>query len=99
MEKEAIKLRLVDLTKRDMDLAKLMDLTIYEVSREIDWSQNKNYGVSFHVLEFYDNKPANHLHTVFRYKEADAFEILSLLLRIEKQFDKMRNAYISVEWK
>ena len=99
MEKAAIKLRLVDLTKRDMDLAKLMDLTIYEVSREIDWIQKKNYGVSFHVLEFYDNKPANHLHTVFRYKEADAFEILSLLLRIEKQFDKMRNAYISVEWK
>ena len=99
MEKEAIKLRLVDLTKRDMDLAKLMDLTIYEVSREIDWSQKKNYGVSFHVLEFYDNKPANHLHTVFRYKEADAFEILSLLLRIEKQIEKMRNAYNSVEWK
>ena len=99
MEKEDIKLRLIDLTKRDMDLSKLMDLTIYEVNRNISWDHKKHHGISFHILEFFNNKPARHLHTIHRYKEADIYEILSLLLRLEKQFDKMKNAYISVEWK
>ena len=99
MEKNIIQSRLSELSRDDVNLSRLVDLTIYEVSRVVSWEEKRNYGLSFHVLEHFDNKPEKALHTIYRYNEADIYEILSILLRLEKEFDKMRNAYISVEWK
>ena len=99
MEKNIIKSRLLELSRDDLNLSRLVDLTVYEVSRVISWEQKRNYGLSFHVLEHFGDKPEKALHTVYRYSEADIYELLSIMIRLEKQFDKMRNAYISVEWK
>ena len=99
MEKNIIKSRLLELSRNDLNLSRLVDLTVYEVSRVISWEQKQNYGLSFHVLEHFSDKPEKALHTIYRYNEADIYELLSIMIRLEKQFDKMRNAYISVEWK
>ena len=99
MEKNIIKSRLLELSRDDLNLSRLVDLTVYEVSRVVSWEQKRNYGLSFHVLEHFGDKPEKALHTVYRYSEADIYELLSIMIRLEKQFDKMRNAYISVEWK
>ena len=99
MEKNIIKSRLLELSRDDLNLSRLVDLTVYEVSRVVSWDQKRNYGLSFHVLEHFGDKPEKALHTVYRYSEADIYELLSIMIRLEKQFDKMRNAYISVEWK
>ena len=99
MEKDIIQSRLTELSRDNENLSRLTDLTIYEVSRVVSWKEKSNYGVSFYVLEHFNNKQENTVHTIHRYNEADIYEILSILLRLEKQFDKMRNAYISVEWK
>jgi hypothetical protein len=99
MEKNIIKSRLLELSRDDLNLSRLVDLTVYEVSRVVSWEQKRNYGLSFHVLEHFGDKPEKGLHTVYRYSEADIYELLSIMIRLEKQFDKMRNAYISVEWK
>jgi len=99
MEKNIIKSRLLELSRDDLNLSRLVDLTVYEVSRVISWEQKQNYGLRFHVLEHFSDKPEKALHTIYRYNEADIYELLSIMIRLEKQFDKMRNAYISVEWK
>ncbi len=99
MEKSIIQSRLSELSRDNEHLSRLADLTIYDVSRIVSWEQKSNYGVSFYVLEHFNNKPENALHPIHKYNEADIYEILSILIRLEKQFDKMRNAYISVEWK
>ena len=99
MEKNIIKSRLLELSRDDLNLSRLVDLTVYEVSRVISWEQKQNYGLNFHVLEQFSDKPEKALHTIYRYNEADIYELLSIMIRLEKQFDKMRNAYISVEWK
>ena len=82
-----------------MEISKLTDLTVYEVSRIVDWDHKNKFNVSFHIAEFFNNKPAKHQHNIYRHHEADAYEILSLLLRLEKQFDRIRNAYIKIDWK
>ncbi|HCV99597.1 MAG TPA: hypothetical protein DGJ56_09915 [Verrucomicrobiales bacterium] len=99
MEKNNIQERLSQLTKKDMEISKLTDLTVYEVSRIVDWDYKNKFSVSFYIAEFFNNKPAKHQHTIYRHYEADAYEILSLLLRLEKQFDRIRNAYIKIDGK
>ena len=99
MDKNIIKSRLSELSRDDLDLSRLVDITIFGVSRVVLSDKKNNFGVSFQVLEHFNNKPEKTLHSIYRYNEADIYELLSILIRLEKQFDKMRNAYISVEWK
>ena len=70
MEKNNIQERLSQLTKKDMEISKLTDLTVYEVSRIVDWDHKNKFSVSFHIAEFFNNKPAKHQHTIHRHHEA-----------------------------
>ena len=56
-----------------MEISKLTDLTVYEVSRIVDWDHKNKFSVSFHIAEFFNNKPAKHQHTIYRHHEADAY--------------------------
>ena len=42
-----------------MEISKLTDLTVYEVSRIVDWDHKNKFSVSFHIAEFFNNKPAS----------------------------------------
>ena len=57
MEKDIIQSRLTELSRDNENLSRLTDLTIYEVSRVVSWKEKSNYGVSFYVLEHFNNKP------------------------------------------
>ena len=52
MEKNNIQERLSQLTKKDMEISKLTDLTVYEVSRIVDWDHKNKFSVSFSSLNF-----------------------------------------------
>ena len=54
MEKNNIQERLSQLTKKDMEISKLTDLTVYEVSRIVDWDHKNKFSVSFHTAEFFN---------------------------------------------
>jgi hypothetical protein len=47
MDKEIIRNRLVDLTKRDIDLVELMDFTIYNVKREVGVNLQNNFQIHY----------------------------------------------------
>ena len=84
MDKEIMKNRLIDLTHKSIDLVPLVDLTVYNVSRELKLNSQKNYQIHFWVKEPHNNKGENHHHYLYRRNEGDAYEILSLLIRMEK---------------
>jgi len=62
-----------------------VDLTVYKVNRELKVNSQNNYQIGFRVKESFNNKDANSHHYLFRNNEGDAYEILSLLIRMEKQ--------------
>ena len=52
MEKNSIQERLSQLTKKDMEISKLTDLTVYEVCKIVDWDHKNKFSFSFHIAEF-----------------------------------------------
>jgi hypothetical protein len=84
MDKEIMKSRLIDLTHKTIDLVPLVDLTVYNVSRELKLNSQNNYQIDFWVKEPFNNKDVNSHHYLYRHNEGDAYEILSLLIRMEK---------------
>lgn len=48
MDKEIMKSRLIDLTHKTIDLVPLVDLTVYNVSRELKVNVQKNYQIHFY---------------------------------------------------
>ena len=47
MDKEIMRNRLIDLSKREIDLVELMNLTIYEVKREVEVNSQNNFQIHF----------------------------------------------------
>ena len=90
MDKETMRQRLIDLSKRGIDLVELMDLTIYCVKRDIEVNSQNNFEVHFYVLEAFNKKEANQRHILYRSDEGEAYEILSLLIRMEKHYQNGR---------
>ena len=84
MDKEIMKSRLIDLTHKSVDLVPLVDLTVYKVNREMRVNSQNNYQIGFRVKESFNNKDANSHHYLHRRNEGEAYEILSLLIRLEK---------------
>ena len=84
MDKEIMRSRLIDLTHKKIDLVPLVDLTVYNVSRELKVNVQKNYQIHFWVKEPFHNNGENSRQYLFRNNEGDAYEILSLLIRMEK---------------
>ena len=84
MDKEIMKNRLIDLTHKSFDLVPLVDLTVYNVSRELKLNSQKNYQIHFWVKEPFNNEEENTHHYLYRRNEGEAYEILSLLIRLEK---------------
>ena len=85
--------RLVDLTKyrsgdKYIDLAELINLIVYNVSRELKLNKQNNYQIHFCVKESFNNEEENTHHYLYRRKEGEAYEILSLLIRIEKHHEE-----------
>ena len=87
MDKEIMKNRLIDLTHKSIDLVPLVDLTVYNVSRELKLNSQKNYQINFWVKEPFNDKGENSHHYLYRHNEGDAHEILSILIRLEKDYD------------
>ena len=92
MNEEVMRERLVDLTKyrsgdKDIDLAELVNLTVYNVSRELKLNQQNNYKIHFWVKESFNNEEENTHHYLYRRKECEAYEILSLLIRMENHYE------------
>ena len=98
MEKNIIKSRLLELSRDDLNLSRLVDLTVYEVSRVISWEQKQNYGLSFHVLEHFGDKPEKAIHTIYRYNEADIYELLSIMIIILTQNLKKDHSFPFISW-
>lgn len=82
MDEKLMRERLKALSARN-DLTELMNLTIYDVSREISRNSQHNIQMEFHVKESFNNKPPKNIHYLFRADDADAMELYSLLLRME----------------
>ncbi len=85
--------RLVDLTKyrsgdKDIDLTELINLTVYNVSRELKLNSQNNYRISFWVKESFNKEDENTHHDLYRRNEGEAFEILSILIRLEEKCKK-----------
>ena len=76
--------RLIDLTKKEIDLVELMNLTIYDVRREVEVNKQNNFQIHYCVNEPFNNKKGKSQHTLYRSNEGEAYEILSLLIRMEK---------------
>ena len=55
MDKEIMRNRLIDLSKREIDLVELMNLTVYNVSRELKLNKQNNYQIHFWVKESFNN--------------------------------------------
>ena len=51
LDKDIMRNRLIDLTKRDIDLVELMDLTIYNVKREVEVNLQDNFQIHYWVKE------------------------------------------------
>tara|TARA_B110000467_G_C18165014_1_gene391872 strand:+ start:105 stop:392 length:288 start_codon:yes stop_codon:yes gene_type:complete len=90
MDKETMRQRLIDLSKRGIDLVELMDLTIYNVKREIEVNAQQNFEVHFQHKERFNNKSENTIHKLYRSDEGEAYEILSLLIRMENHYENGR---------
>ena len=76
--------RLIDLTKKEIDLVELMNLHIYDVRREVEVNKQNNFQIRFWIKQPFNNKEANSQHILYRSNEGEAYEILSLLIRMEK---------------
>ena len=83
MDKEIMRNRLIDLSKREIDLVELMNLTIYEVKREVEVNSQNNFQIHFWVIEPFNKKKGESQHILYRSDEGEAYEILSLLIRME----------------
>ena len=84
MDKEIMRERLIDLTKKEIDLVELMNLHIYDVRREVEVNKQNNFQIRFCVNEPFHNKKGKSQHILYRSNEGEAYEILSLLIRMEK---------------
>ncbi len=78
--------RLIDLTHKKIDLVPLVDLTVYNVSREVDLNKQDNFQIHFWVKEPFNDEGENSHHYLYRRNEGEAYEILSLLIRMEKEY-------------
>ena len=92
MTEEIMRERLVDLPKyrsgdKEIDLVELMDLTIYNVKREVEVNLQDNFQIHFWVKESFNNEEENSHHYLYRRKEGEAYEILSLLIRMENHYE------------
>ena len=87
LDKEIMRNRLIDLTKRDIDLVELIDLTIYNVKREVEVNLQDNFQIHYWVKEPFNNKEGNSQHVLYRRNEGETYEILSLLIRMEEHYD------------
>jgi len=93
MNDEIMRERLVDLTKyrsgdKDIDLTELINLTVYNMSRELKLNSQNNYQISFWVKESFNKEDENTHHHLYRRNEGEAFEILSILIRLEEKCKK-----------
>jgi hypothetical protein len=86
MDREIMRQRFIDLSKRGIDLVELMNLTIYNVKREIEVNAQNNFEIHFQHKEPFNNKSANTIHKLYRSDEGEAYEILSLLIRMENHY-------------
>ena len=92
MTEEIMRERLVDLTKyrsgdKDIDLVELMNLTIYNVKREVEVNKQNNFQIHFWLKQSFHNKEENTQHILYRRDEGEAYEILSLLIRMENHYE------------
>ena len=78
--------RLIDLSKREIDLVELMNLTIYNVKREVEVNKQNNFQIHYWLNEPFNNKDSNSQHKLYRSDEGEAYEILSLLIRMENHY-------------
>ena len=90
MKSEVMRERLIDLSKREIDLVELMDLTVFNVKREVEVNKQNNFQIHFWIKQPFNNKEANSQHILYRSNEGEAYEILSLLIRMENYDDEGR---------
>ena len=90
MDKEIMRNRLIDLSKREIDLVELMNLTIYNVKREVEVNKQNNFQIHYWLKESFNNKDSNSQHILYRSNEGEAYEILSLLIRMENHYEAGR---------
>jgi len=88
MDKEIMRNRLIDLSKREIDLVELMNLTIYNFKREVEVNKQNNFQIHYWLKESFNNKEGNSQHILYRHNEGEAYEILSLLIRLEEKYKK-----------
>jgi len=60
MKSEVMRERLIDLSKREIDLVELMNLTIYEVKWEVEVNSQNNFQFLFWIREPFKKRKVNH---------------------------------------
>jgi hypothetical protein len=87
-DKEIMRNRWIDLNHKKIDLVPLVDLTVYRVDRKLQLNIQKYYQIKFWVKEPFNDKEENSQHYLYRHNEGDAYEIFSILIRLEKDYDE-----------